>query len=44
MKMQNYDIKTSTNANTNISREALIGFEELIKRNLWTLKGEMRVK
>ena len=42
--MQNYDIKTSTNANTNISREALIGFEELIKRNLWTLKGEMRVK
>ena len=44
MKMQDYDIKTSTNAKTNISREALIGFEELIKRNLWTLKGDMPVK
>ncbi len=44
MKMQDYDIKTSTNSNSNISREALIGFEELIKRNLWTLKGEMQVK
>jgi hypothetical protein len=33
MKMQDYDIKTNTNANTNMSREALIGFEELIIRN-----------
>ncbi len=29
---------------TNISHDALIGFEELIKRNLWHLKGEMKVK
>jgi CRISPR-associated exonuclease Cas4 len=29
---------------TNISHDAVIGFEELIKRNLWHLKGEMQVK
>ena len=40
MKLQDYDIKNSKSAN-NLSYKAIIGFEELIKRNLWTLNGEM---
>ncbi len=34
----------SCSSTTNISHDALIGFEELIKRNLWHLKGELQVK
>ncbi len=43
MKIENRQIKPSSIVNI-LSHEALIGFEELIKRNLWTLKGEMGVK
>jgi CRISPR-associated exonuclease Cas4 len=43
MKMQDYDIKNGKSAN-NLSHKAIIGFEELIKRNLWTLNKEMPVK
>jgi CRISPR-associated exonuclease Cas4 len=43
MKIENKEINSTSIVNI-ISREALIGFEELIKRNLWSLKGEMTVK
>ncbi len=43
LEMHDENIK-SYPPTTNISHDALIGFEELIKRNLWHLKGEMQVK
>jgi CRISPR-associated exonuclease Cas4 len=43
LKMHDEDVK-SYSPITNISHDALIGFEELIKRNLWHLKGELPVK
>ena len=41
-KMHSQNIK-SCHTSSNISHDAIIGFEELIKRNLWPLKGEMNV-
>jgi CRISPR-associated exonuclease Cas4 len=38
------NLLTPTNLEGKISHEALIGFEELIKRNLWALNSEMQVK
>ena len=43
LEMHDENIK-SYPPTTNISHDALIGFEELIKRNLWHLNGEMQVK
>ena len=43
MGMHNENIKSYSSI-TNISHDALIGFEELIKRNLWHLNGDMQVK
>ena len=42
-KMHSQNIKNCPSI-YNISHDAIIGFEELIKRNLWPLKGEMHVK
>ncbi len=42
-KMHAENVKSCSKM-TNISHDALIGFDELIKRNLWHLKGEMQVK
>ena len=42
-KMHSQNIKSCPTI-SNISHDAIIGFEELIKRNLWPLKGEMHVK
>jgi CRISPR-associated exonuclease Cas4 len=44
MKIQDNDLDNISIIKSRISRDALIGFEELIKRNLWSLKGEMDVK
>ncbi len=44
MEMDNSDIQSKSLLTSKISREAQIGFEELIKQNLWTLKGEMPIK
>ncbi len=43
IKIHNENVKSYSTIN-NISHDALIGFEELIKRNIWPLKGEMKVK
>jgi CRISPR-associated exonuclease Cas4 len=43
IKIHNENVKSYSPIN-NISHDALIGFEELIKRNIWPLKGEMKVK
>ena len=43
IKMHDKNVKSYSPINK-ISHDALIGFEELIKRNIWPLKGEMRVK
>ena len=43
MGIHNENIKSYSSI-TNISHDALIGFEELIKRNLWHLNGDMQVK
>lgn len=42
-KMHAENVKSCSKM-TNISHDALIDFDELIKRNLWHLKGEMQVK
>jgi CRISPR-associated exonuclease Cas4 len=42
-KMHAENVKSCSKM-TNISHDALIGFDKLIKRNLWHLKGEMQVK
>lgn len=44
MEIDNLDIQNNSFITSKILREGHIGFEELIKRNLWTLKGEMSVK
>jgi CRISPR-associated exonuclease Cas4 len=44
VRMYENEIQSNSIVTSKISREALIGFEELIKRNLWSLKGEMDVK
>ena len=38
------NLSNNTNIYGKISHEAMIGFEELIKRNLWSLNSEMQVK
>jgi CRISPR-associated exonuclease Cas4 len=43
IKMHDENVKSYSTINK-ISHDALIGFEELIKRNIWPLKGEMQVK
>jgi len=44
MELHNNDMRNNSLLTSRISREAQIGFEELIKRNMLTLKGEMSVK
>ena len=44
MEIDNLDIQNKSFITNKILSEGHIGFEELIKRNLWTLKGEMSVK
>ena len=43
IKIHNENVKSYSPINK-ISHDALIGFEELVKRNIWPLKGEMQVK
>lgn len=42
--MENSNIQTNTILTNEITHEAITGFEELIKRNIWNLNGEIRVK
>ena len=42
--MENSDIQTNTILTNEITHEAITGFEELIKRNMWNLNGEIGVK
>lgn len=44
MEMDNYDIQNNSLVTNKFYREAQIGFEEIIKRNLWALKGEIPLK
>jgi CRISPR-associated exonuclease Cas4 len=44
MGIDHLDIQNKSFTTSKILSEGHIGFEELIKRNLWTLKGEMSVK
>jgi CRISPR-associated exonuclease Cas4 len=42
-KMHFENVKVHS-AKINLSHDAIIGFEEIIKRNLWSLNGEMQIK
>lgn len=42
-QINDYDILTNSMVSGRISHEALRGYEEIIKRNIWTLKKEMDI-
>lgn len=44
LRLENLDITTEAQISGKISREALKGLNGIVKRNLWSLNGEMSIK
>jgi len=44
LRLENLDIQTEAQISGKISRKAFKGFNEIVKRNLWSLNGEMGIK